>query len=180
MYFNDNYLYIKYLGDGGYGRVALARDVLADRLVAIKWLKETESEKQKSIIHEIKTVANLGLPNVTSFYHHFMRQNNICLVMEYCENGSLRDRLSKPILPSIALPWFEILCETIHNVHLKNIVHHDLKPDNILFTINDEIKISDFGVANKLAGTGSYMSPEIFKASNPDLKDPGPMYMPWE
>jgi len=172
MYFNNNYLYIKYLGDGGYGRVALARDVLADRLVAIKWLKETESEKQKDIIHEIKTVASLGLPNVTSFYHHFMRQKNICLVMEYCENGSLRDRLSKPILPSIALPWFEILCETIHNVHLKNIVHHDIKPGNILFTINDEIMISDFGVANKLAGTGPYMSPEIFKASDPDLKDP--------
>lgn len=146
--------------------------MLADRLVAIKWLKETESEKQKDIIHEIKTVASLGLPNVTSFYHHFMRQKNICLVMEYCENGSLRDRLSKPILPSIALPWFEILCETIHNVHLKNIVHHDIKPGNILFTINDEIMISDFGVANKLAGTGPYMSPEIFKAANPDLKDP--------
>jgi len=172
MYFNDNYLYIKYLGDGGYGRVALARDVLADRLVAIKWLKETEIEKQKDIIHEIKTVASLGLPNVTSFYHHFMRQKNICLVMEYCENGSLRDRLLKPILPPVALPWFEILCETIHNVHLKNIVHHDLKPDNILFTINDEIKISDFGVANKLAGTGPYMSPELIRVSDPDLKDP--------
>lgn len=172
MYFNDNYLYIKYLGDGGYGRVALARDVLADRLVAIKWLKETEIEKQKDIIHEIKTVASLGLPNVTSFYHHFMRQKNICLVMEYCENGSLRDRLLKPILPSVALPWFEILFETIHNVHLKNIVHHDLKPDNILFTINDEIKISDFGVANKLAGTGPYMSPELIRVSDPDLKDP--------
>ena len=77
MYFNENYLYIKYLGEGGFGRVALARDVLADHLVAIKWLKETESEKQKDIIHEIKTVANLGLPNVTSFYHHFMRQKNI-------------------------------------------------------------------------------------------------------
>jgi serine/threonine protein kinase len=54
-----------------------------------------------------------------------MRQKNICLVMEYCENGSLRERLSKPVSPSVALPWFEILCETIHNVHLKNIVHHE-------------------------------------------------------
>jgi tetratricopeptide (TPR) repeat protein len=172
MYFNNNYLYIKYLGDGGYGRVALARDVLADRLVAIKWLKETETEKQKDIIHEIKTVANLNLPNITSFYHHFMMQKNICLVMEYCENGCLRDRLSKPILPAIALPWFEILCETIHKVHLKNIVHHDIKPDNILFTINDEIKIADFGVANRFAGTGPYMPPELIRASDPDLKDP--------
>ena len=43
MYFNDNYLYIIYLGEGGFGRVALAKDVLADRLVAIKWLKENDS-----------------------------------------------------------------------------------------------------------------------------------------
>ncbi len=172
MYFNDNYLYIKYLGGGGFGRVALAKDVLADRLVAIKWLKETDCEKQKNIIHEIKTVANLGFTNITAFYHHFMRQKNICLVMEYCENGSLRERLSKPVLPSIALPWFEILCETIHNVHLKNIVHHDIKPDNILFTVTDEIKISDFGVANRLSGTGPYMAPELFRATEPDLQDP--------
>ena len=172
MYFNDNYLYIKYLGEGGFGRVALAKDVLADRLVAIKWLKETDSEKQKNIIHEIKTVANLGFTNIAAFYHHYMRQKNICLVMEYCENGSLRERLSKPVLPSVALPWFEILCETIHNVHLKNIVHHDIKPDNILFSVTDEIKISDFGVANRLSGTGPYMAPELFRATEPDLQDP--------
>lgn len=172
MIFNDNYLYIKTLGEGGFGRVALAQDVLAERLVAIKWLKETNPEKQKDIIHEIKSVANFGQPHIVTFYHHFMRQKNICLVMEYCENGSLRGILTKPILPSIALPWFEILCETLQYVHSKNIVHHDIKPDNILFTVENDIKISDFGIANRHLGTQSYMAPELFEHSSPDLIDP--------
>src|SRR5450759_3368624 len=102
MVFNENYLYVKYLGDGAFGRVALARDVLSERLVAIKWLKETDPEKQKNIMHEIKSVASVAQPNIVTFYHHFMRQKNICLVMEYCENGSLRGILTKPILPTIA------------------------------------------------------------------------------
>jgi serine/threonine protein kinase len=172
MIFNDNYLYIKYLGDGGFGRVALAQDVLSERLVAIKWLKETDTEKQKNIIHEIKSIANLGQPNIVTFYHHFMRQNNICLVMEYCENGSLRGILTKPILPSVALPWFEILCETLQYVHSKNIVHHDIKPDNILFTTDNDIKLSDFGISNRYAGTTPYMAPELFEHTSPDLVDP--------
>lgn len=172
MYFNDNYLYVKYLGDGTFGRVALAKDVLSERLVAIKWLKETDPEKQKNIIHEIKSIASLAQPNIVTFYHHFMRQKNICLVMEYCENGSLRGNLTKPILPSVALPWFEILCETLHYVHSKNIVHHDIKPDNILFTADNDIKLSDFGISNKYAGTTPYMAPELFEHTTPDLIDP--------
>lgn len=172
MVFNDNYLYVKYLGDGGFGRVALAKDVLSERLVAIKWLKETDPEKQKNIIHEIKSVASFAQPNIVAFYHHFMRLKNICLVMEYCENGSLRGILTKPILPNIALPWFEILCETLHYVHSKNIVHHDIKPDNILFTADNDIKISDFGISNKYAGTPSYMAPELSEHTSPDLVDP--------
>lgn len=172
MLFNENYQYIKLLGEGGFGKVALAKDILADHLVAIKWLKEPDINKQQAIIHEIKTVANLGQPNIVTFYHHFMRQKNICLVMEYCENGSLRDKLNQPVHPSIALPWFEILCETLHYVHLKKIIHHDIKPDNILFTANNDIKISDFGVSNKFAGTLPYMAPELLLHSTSDILDP--------
>jgi serine/threonine protein kinase len=64
--------------------------------------------------------------------------------MEYCENGSLRSKLMNPLSPQVVLPWFEILAETLHKVHQKRITHHDIKPDNILFNKNEEIKISDF------------------------------------
>lgn len=172
MLFNENYQYIKLLGEGGFGKVALAKDVLAERLVAIKWLKETDPSEQKHIIHEIKSVANLGQKGIVTFYHHFKKDKNIYLVMEYCENGSLSDKIIRPLMPGVVLPWFEILCETLHFIHLNKIVHHDIKPDNILFSGNNEVKISDFGVANKIAGTQPYIAPELLIYSRSDATDP--------
>jgi serine/threonine protein kinase len=172
MVLNENYQFIKKLGEGGFGEVVLARDVLSDRLVAIKWLKETDRQKQDSIIREIKAISEFNDPNIVFFYHHYKVGERISLVMEYCENGSLRSKLMNPLSPQVALPWFEILAETLHKVHIKGITHHDIKPDNILFNKNEEIKISDFGVANTFIGTICYMAPELFLSNLKDYNDP--------
>jgi len=123
--------------------------------------KETDHKRQNAIIHEIKAIAEFLNPNIVFYYHHFKIGESICLVMEYCENGSLRSKLINPLSPQVVLPWFEFLAETLYQVHSKRITHHDIKPDNILFNKNEEIKISDFGVANTFIGTKWYMAPEL-------------------
>jgi tetratricopeptide (TPR) repeat protein len=87
--------------------------------------------------------------------------------MEYCGGGSLRDKIKKKIILDQyeVISWAKELCNALHVVHEKGIVHHDLKPDNILFSGEEKIKIADFGVANTRGGTISYMAPELLMAS---------------
>jgi len=83
--------------------------------------------------------------------------------MEYCSCGSLSDIIkSNSYTNTEAIDWMITLAKCLRIIHKKGIVHHDIKPDNILFTQNGTIKIADFGVANKNTGTRAYMSPEAF------------------
>jgi serine/threonine protein kinase len=82
--------------------------------------------------------------------------------MEYCPGGSLRNWMRKrDIVKTNIWKWMETMTDTLQFVHEKGIIHHDIKPDNILFGENREIKISDFGVANTGGGTHRYMCPEL-------------------
>ena len=60
------------------------------------------------------------------------------------------------------MQWGKDLSATLEFVHKRGIVHHDIKPDNILFSSDGRLKIGDFGVANRLAGTAPYLAPEMF------------------
>lgn len=85
--------------------------------------------------------------------------------MEYCPKGNLRKLMNDNTLVSAFLwKWMHILTETLEHVHKKGIVHHDIKPDNILFTDSQDLKISDFGVANTSIGTKAYLCPESFNS----------------
>jgi serine/threonine protein kinase len=93
--------------------------------------------------------------------------------MEYCSGGSLRDKIKNDeVTTSLALEWIQTLTASLRSIHKKGIIHHDIKPDNIVFTQNGTIKIADFGVANKNIGTRSYMSPEAFQWDNNYTDDP--------
>jgi len=59
------------------------------------------------------------------------------------------------------MQWGKDLADTLHFVHRQGIVHHDIKPDNILFTSEEALKVGDFGVANRNAGTVPYLAPEM-------------------
>lgn len=171
--FDNKYTYIKDLGQGGFGKVYLAKEGVSGRLVAIKELISTNKLEQEDIIHEIEIVSKFDHPNIVNYYHHFWSEDKLFLVMEYCSGGSLRDKLrNTEINASAALAHIQILSSCLRAVHKKGIIHHDIKPDNILFSRNGVIKVSDFGVANKDIGTRSYMSPEVFSWDSNTKKDP--------
>ena len=69
--YDSRYEYIKDLGEGGFGKVFLAKEKVSNRLVAIKQLKNTDKLKQEDIIHEIEIVSKFENPNIVAYYHHF-------------------------------------------------------------------------------------------------------------
>lgn len=166
--FAPGYTVEYHLGGGGFGDVFLARDKIANRLVAIKRLHDSSPDKQKDLIREIQAVSRFNHPNIVTYYHNFSRDGLLFLVMEYCSGDSLRDAIwNKRVKPEQAFQWVQTLAETLGFVHQKGIFHHDIKPDNVLLAEHGTIKVSDFGIANTGGGTLSYMSPE---ALNWDVK----------
>lgn len=106
-------------------------------------------------------VSRFNHPNVVTYHHNFSENGLLFLVMEYCPGGSLRDVIRRgKVNPAEALSWIQTLAEALAVVHAKRIIHHDIKPDNILFAENGTLKLSDFGIANTGGGTRPYMSPE--------------------
>jgi len=174
MHLYDNkYTFIKDLGNGGFGKVFLAKEKVSNRFVAIKQLLNKNKSEQEDIIHEIETISKFENPNIVTYYHHFWEEEILYLVMEYCSGGSLRDKLeTNSITTSETIEWMQTLASCLRIIHKKGIIHHDIKPDNIVFSQNGTIKIADFGVANKNIGTRAYMSPEAFSWDVDCTNDP--------
>ncbi|MDI1316893.1 FHA domain-containing serine/threonine-protein kinase [Flavobacterium sp.] len=171
--FDNKYYFVRDLGSGGFGKVFLAIEKVSNRYVAIKQLKNTDRSEQEHIIHEIETISKFENPNIVTYYHHFWEEETLYLMMEYCSGGSLREKiLSKEITTTLALNWAQTLAASLRVIHNKGIIHHDIKPDNIVFSQNGTIKIADFGVANKDIGARAYMSPEAFQWDINTTKDP--------
>ena len=159
--FNNIYQFERVLGKAGFGTVFLVREDVSDRLVAIKRLNNQDANQQNVIVHEVQMVSRLNHPNIVTYHHNYSEDGLLFLVMEYCAGGSVRDALnSRKVSTSEALSWIQTLAETLEFVHGRKIIHHDIKPDNVLLTENGTVKLSDFGIANSGGGTRAYMSPE--------------------
>jgi tetratricopeptide (TPR) repeat protein len=161
---DGKYLVLDSIGAGGFGEVVLARDtVVAGRQVAIKALHKSNDLNEHEIVREMEMLARLVHPGIVTFFHHFRHASRLCLVMEYCAGGSLRSRMAQSGAEETqAMSWCVSLARTLSFAHSQGIVHHDVKPENILFSRDGNIKIADLGVANRDAGTQLYLPPEYF------------------
>ena len=172
---DEKYLVVRRLGGGGFGDVFLAEDeAIPGRQLALKVLSRNSAGKHDDLIWEMRTLAKFNLPGIVSFFHHFTHDHQIVLVMEYCAGGSLSHRLDSggTVPQNDAFRWALLLCDTLTFVHGQGIVHHDIKPANILFSSDGAIKLGDFGVANRHAGTHLYMPPEMLLGEFGSRTDP--------
>lgn len=87
------YLVEKLLNRGGFGRVWLASDTILERYVAIKELIEVDESRVDNFIREMQTVAKLGHKNIINIYQAIPEDEDVYLVMEYCQSGSIHDEL---------------------------------------------------------------------------------------
>ena len=172
------YKYGRLLGKGAFGKVNLSLHTLTGRLVAIKSINKSklisERQKQKIKIETgiMKSLSNSN--NVVKFFETYETKKHICIVMEYICAGDLlsyikkRSKLTEPVSKFI----FKQIILALQYIHSHNIVHRDIKLDNILIDLDNNIKICDFGVSKIIkkgdimveqCGTPAYIAPEILK-----------------
>lgn len=174
-----DYEIIALLGHGGMGKVFKVRNVISDRIDAMKSLisyGDGESESAERFIREIKVLAKLEHPNITSFRTAFRVNEEILMIMEYVEGSSLSRKLAGHRIESWrAVDYACQVLSALGHAHQCGVLHRDVKPSNILIGAGDRVKLTDFGIASLAAdpgltitggtvGTLYYMAPEQMKA----------------
>jgi hypothetical protein len=164
------------IGRGGQGVVYRARQLSLPRVVALKLLRDTENvdpERLRDLRQEAEKLAGLQHPNVVTVHAFGLHQGCPFLTLEFVEGGSLARRLAgQPQPPRQAAELVETLARAMHAVHQRGLVHRDLKPANVLLAADGTPKITDFGLAKKVAGGPATPSVGGVKGT--------PEYMAWE
>ena len=148
----DHYKIVRPVGAGGMGEVYLADDTRLHRKVAIKFLPAHFTQEQKHLRRfqqEALTVAALSHPNVCTIHEVVETgQNRHCIVMEYVDGMTLRDRIAKSRMSvSEALDVAIQVASALASAHAAGIVHRDIKLENIMLRRDGYVKILDFGLA---------------------------------
>jgi serine/threonine protein kinase/outer membrane protein assembly factor BamB len=171
----SHYKILEEVGKGGMGVVYKAEDTKLKRAVALKFLPQEllcDSEAKSRFIHEAQAASALNHPNITTIYEIDEVDQNCFISMEYVDGTSLEELIKqKSINLDDVLKFGEQIGEGLQEAHKKQVVHRDIKSDNIMITKEGKAKIMDFGLAklkgaSKLTKTGTtlgtlqYMSPE--------------------
>jgi serine/threonine protein kinase len=156
------YKIVKLLGQGGMGKVYLAKDLTLNRLAALKLLPAYLVEDDGSIVRfqkEALTASAVSHPSIAHIYEAGIEENQRFIAMEYVEGITLRDLLNKQKIDVITA--FDIIIQTGNALiasHQAGIIHRDIKPENIMIRPDGYIKVLDFGVA-KLLTDGQSQNP---------------------
>ncbi|EFO93453.1 hypothetical protein CRE_23114 [Caenorhabditis remanei] len=167
-----NLVFSEKIGKGAFGEVFIAQCIPNDTKVAVKRMKNSRKELQKyTLLTETRIHMLSNNKNILPLFGYYQTDEYFHLVMPYYVKGSLSSYMDEQgSLDRIecARISFEILNALVY-LHSKKIVHRDLKPDNILIGDNEEIRITDFGMAdfqNRIegkCGTLNNMAPEVIK-----------------
>ena len=169
---------IELLGHGGMGVVYKGRQMLLDRLVAIKVLRpdlQADGAFKERFLREARTLAKLRHPFIVTVFDVLEAQGFYGLVMEYVEGASLCQRLEAgSITQRDVLDFVPQMTEALQHAHEAGVVHRDIKPENVLVDSLGRVRLVDFGLAalfspevsacgpddDRVVGTFRYMAPE--------------------
>ncbi|CAD5224192.1 unnamed protein product [Bursaphelenchus okinawaensis] len=170
----DKYEKLGKIGEGSYGVVFKCRNRETNQIVAIKKFVETDDDPsiKKIALREIRMLKALKHPNLVNLIEVFKRNKKLHLVFEHCERTVLDDleKYPKGCPESLTKKILYQLLQALNFCHSRNCIHRDVKPENILVTYNDVVKLGDFGFArimntNELytdyVATRWYRSPEL-------------------
>lgn len=176
---NKRYEILYRLGAGGMASVYKAKDIVIDQEVALKVAQlDNQSTLNRKTIeryqNEYVSVAKLlSNDNVVTLHNIFEENNCLFIVLECVENGTLKNRFNDfgPMTLEEIKFYFSRICCALQYSHDNSIIHRDIKPDNILINLDNEVKLGDFGIAildengleaKSIIGTPKYMAPETF------------------
>jgi len=174
---SNRYEIIDKLGSGGMSVVYRAKDVLLDRCVTFKVLREeyvTTEEFTARLRDEAKAVAKLSHPNIVNVYDVGNEGDINYIVMEYIDGATLKDIINRkaPFEDNDTISVALQIAAALSHAHANKIIHRDIKPQNVLVTSGGVIKVTDFGIAksaissntvtwgNVTMGSVHYLSPE--------------------
>ncbi len=183
---NERYLLTAHLGSGAMGEVYQATDSQTKQTVAVKILDRKltlDPEIVERFKREGEALRQLRHRHIVSFVDTFQHEGQQVIVMEYVAGGSLHQLIQRGPLPVEQARQVAIdLCDALTSAHRLNIIHRDVKPDNVLVGADGAPKLTDFGVARlvsegtRLTGTGTqigtpfYMSPEAWQGQPLDAQ----------
>ncbi len=165
----DNYLLEEPGGVGGMATVYRALDLALDREVAIKILNPevaSQGERSKLFLHEGRTAATVNNPHVIPIYTCGEFENQPYLVMQFMGGGSLDKILDNklPLPIDKAVAWLRNVADGLDCARRHGIIHHDVKPANILLDNDGNAKIGDFGISQAIYDTRSKEIDDLTKA----------------
>lgn len=183
----SRYEVIKNIGHGGMATVYLAHDKILNRNVALKLLNPESLTKDSSALKrfllEAHATTSLYHPNIVEVYDICDIGDKHFIVMEYIEGSSLKETIKlRGKIPYKEAVWImKQLCSGIMEAHRNNIIHRDIKPQNILVKNDGTCKIADFGIAvlnnsfdltskDTVLGSVHYLAPELSKGDSPSMQ----------
>lgn len=182
------YTILDVLGRGAMGLVYKGFDPLIERTVAIKIIRKSAfaddelADALSRFKQEAQAAGRLIHPNIVTVYEYGEENDTAFIAMEYVEGKSLKEILAdKPALTLAEVgAIIKQLLTGLQHAHASGIVHRDIKPDNLIFSADNTLKIMDFGVARlesssltvtgSVMGTPSYMAPELFSGEKIDQR----------
>ena len=180
-----SFVALKRIGQGGMGTVYEGRQIQFDRIVAIKILSETHTNDKQIMARferEARSIARVVHPNVVQLIDSGIEDRNTAyIVMEYVQGVELSNIPESELSGQFIIHVAQQVLNALSEAHAMNVIHRDLKPDNIMITRQDGdnrfVKVLDFGLAaltdrakitmsGQALGTPWYMSPEQATASS--------------
>jgi eukaryotic-like serine/threonine-protein kinase len=174
--FDDRYEILRKLGTGGMAEVYLAHDRHLDRDVALKVLLSKYAEDPQFIERfrrEASAAASLNHPNIVQIYDRGEGEGTYYIAMEYLDGRSLKEIILRygPLRADHVVSIAGQILEALRFAHRKDVIHRDIKPQNIMVDDEGRVKVTDFGIARagsasamtetgSILGTAHYLSPE--------------------
>lgn len=179
----ERYMLVSSLGEGGMADVYLAIDTILNREVAIKILRGELSKDPVTLLRfqrEANAVSKLNHPNVVDVYDVGEYEDRHYIVMEYVRGRTLKQLISQrgALHKEEAVNIMIQLTSAVEHAHENNIIHRDIKPQNVLVKDDGTVKITDFGIAlahdtvqltqtDAVLGSAHYLAPETTRGEVP-------------
>ena len=176
----NQYINLKFIGEGGMGRIFRAYDPLLNRPVALKFLRQVDSATVHGLIEEARNQALADHPNICKVYEIKEWRGQVYVAMQFIEGRTL-DHVARQLDTLQKVELLEQVAEAVHAAHRHGLIHRDLKPANIMVQQSPEGALHpfvlDFGLARDTAkgghtqqgsilGTAHYMAPEQARGDN--------------